>query len=245
MRTRRGQRRLGLPIAASLLLHLVFGAGIWASTSRAATMPEMRIFAVDIVSPPPTVEGEPTPPSVAEPEEADAQLPEAEAEVVPPTPEPAPPQPDRTPTPPREQTPAPPPTRAEPAPAAPTPAPRPTPARGSNAVASSAGGEGLNVRTEGAEFVDVAYLENVVRTVRRYWRAPPGSRTEEVEVRFWIHRDGSVSNIEIVRASGAFAFRSSAMEAVEQAGIQRAFGPLPAAYGADRLAVSFYFRPAQ
>jgi TonB family protein len=232
-------------MAASLALHALLVAGFWASTSRAAPMPEMRVFAVDIVSPPPTVEGAPTPPSVAEPQPEDAAPPEAEPEPAPPQPQPAPPQPERAAPQPREQTPAPPPTRAQPTPAQAPPAQQPSPARGSEAVAASAGGEGLNVRTEGAEFVDAAYLENVVRTVRRYWRAPPGSRTEEAEVRFWIHRDGSVSGIEITRASGAFAFRASAMEAVEQAGIQRAFGPLPAAYRADRLAVSFYFRPAQ
>jgi hypothetical protein len=32
---------------------------------------------------------------------------------------------------------------------------------------------------------------------------------------------------------------------VEQAGLNKAFGPLPRAYPADRLPVSFYFRPAR
>lgn len=244
IRRRGGRPRLAIPIAASLALHALLGAALWAGTSDAASMPEMRVYAVDIVSPPPSVEGEPSPPAVAEPQEEPPAEPEA-AEAEPTPPPPTPPQPDRTAPQPREQTPAAAPTRAQPAPAQAPPAQQPAPARGSNAVASSAGGEGLNVRTEGAAFVDAAYLENVVRTVRRYWRPPPGSRTEAAEVRFWIHRDGSVSGIEIVRASGAFAFGASAMEAVEQAGIQRSFGPLPAAYGADRLAVSFYFRPAQ
>jgi len=48
----------------------------------------------------------------------------------------------------------------------------------------------------------------------------------------------------VVRATGSFAFRAAAMEAVEQAGARRAFGPLPDAYGADVLPVSIEFRPA-
>lgn len=120
---------------------------------------------------------------------------------------------------------------------------RPVPATGPKPVASNAGGEGLNVRTEGAEFVDRAYLDNIIRQVRRYFRPPAGARTERAEVRFWIERDGSVSDIEIVRSSGSFAFRVAAMEGVEQAGKRGAFGPLPRAFPADRLPIVFEFLP--
>lgn len=216
----------------------------------------------------------PTSPSTAapQPEAEPVAEPALVAEPAPePTPAPPRPAPEPTPAPPGKT--APPESRkptAEPKPSAaraetpkPTPAPkpaaskagaaekagaasrdRPKPATGPDPVASSAGGEGLNVRTEGAEFMDPAYLANIVRQVNRYFRRPADARTDEAEVRFWIDRDGSVSGIEVVRSTGGFGFRAAAMEAVEQAGNRGAFGPLPDAYPADRLPVSFYFRPA-
>jgi len=119
----------------------------------------------------------------------------------------------------------------------------PVPATGRNPDANSPGGEGLTVRTEGAEFVDPAYLANIIRQLKRYFRPPPGARTDEAEVRFWINRDGSVSEIAIGKSRGSFQFRAAAMEAVEQAGLNKAFGPLPAAYRGNRLPVSFTFEP--
>ncbi|MBV9773921.1 MAG: TonB family protein [Gemmatimonadetes bacterium] len=118
------------------------------------------------------------------------------------------------------------------------------PATGRNPDPSSPGGEGLNVRTAGAEFVDPTYLANIIRQLKRYFRPPPGARSDEAEVRFYINRDGTVSDIAVVRSKGAFPFRAAAMEAVEQAGISRAFGPLPRAYPGTRLPVSFTFEPA-
>ncbi|MDB4948871.1 MAG: TonB protein [Gemmatimonadetes bacterium] len=117
------------------------------------------------------------------------------------------------------------------------------PATGANPVASAAGGEGLNVRTEGADFVDRAYLENIIRQVRRYFRPPAGARTDRASVRFWIERDGGVSDISTVAGNGSFAFRSAAMEAVERAGRDGAFGRLPAGFPDDRLAITFDFTP--
>ncbi|HEX2095396.1 MAG TPA: TonB family protein, partial [Longimicrobiaceae bacterium] len=119
------------------------------------------------------------------------------------------------------------------------------PATGRNPDPDSPGGEGLSVRTEGAEFVDPAYLANIIRQLHRYFRPPPGARTDEAVVQFWINRDGTVSNITVARSRGSFQFRAAAMEAVEQAGIARAFGPLPRAYPGNRLPVSFTFEPAR
>jgi TonB family protein len=110
-------------------------------------------------------------------------------------------------------------------------------------VASSAAGEGLNVRTAGADFVDRAYLENIIRQVRRYFRAPAGARTDRAAVRFTIERDGSVSDLSVVGGSGSFAFKSAAMEAVERAGRDGAFGRLPAGFPDQSLAVTFDFTP--
>ncbi|MEW5929979.1 MAG: TonB C-terminal domain-containing protein, partial [Gemmatimonadota bacterium] len=119
----------------------------------------------------------------------------------------------------------------------------PTPATGRNPDPESPGGEGLAVRTEGAEFVDPAYLANIIRQLKRYFRPPPGAQTDVAEVRFWINRDGTVSEIAVGRTRGSFQFRAAAMEAVEQAGLAKAFGPLPRAYRGNRLPVSFTFEP--
>ncbi|HEV2146482.1 MAG TPA: TonB family protein, partial [Longimicrobiaceae bacterium] len=168
-------------------------------------------------------------------------------------PEPAPKRTERAAEPPKSTTPTPTPKRAErPQEAAQKDAPRkteapaarnPVPPKGRNPDPASVGGEGLAVRTEGAEFVDPAYLANIIRQLKRYFRPPPGSRTDEAEVQFWINRDGSVSDITIGKSRGSFQFRAAAMEAVEQAGLNKAFGPLPRAYRGNRLPVSFTFEP--
>lgn len=246
---RRADRgRLRLALAASALVHAALAGLFWQVARSSAETPRMRVYAVDIVSPPPRELGEWSPEPAGEPTPDVEAEPEAEA----PEPEPTPP-PEPSPAPKATSRPAP----KEPAKAAPkeTPKSTPTPKSGNSGSsrrstgaepdASSAGGEGLDVRTDGARFVEPAYLENIVRQVNRYFRRPAGSVSDEAEVRFWINRDGSVSEIEVLRASGSFRFRTAAMEAIEQAGTRKAFGPLPRAYPADRLPVSFYFRPSR
>jgi outer membrane biosynthesis protein TonB len=89
------------------------------------------------------------------------------------------------------------------------------------------------------------YCDNIIRQVNRYFRAPAGIGAAEADIYFVINRDGSVSELRLIGSSGGAAFRMAVLEGVEQAGLQRAFGRLPDAYGADRLPVSFYFRPAR
>lgn len=206
----------------------------------------------------------PSPPATPKPEPVSEPVSKPAPASKPKEPKPAPSKPK--PTPPKAAQPAAtkpnepskPATKTAPAasktlpPAAPKPAPSgateraaPAPSRGANPSAAAASGDGLNVRIEGAEFTDPAYLQNIIRKVQRYFRPPPGSRTDVAEVQFWINRDGSVTDIRVVDSSGAFAFRAAAMEAVEQAGINREFGRLPEGYSADRLPVSFEFRPAR
>jgi outer membrane biosynthesis protein TonB len=264
--SRRERGRFRLAFLVSAAIHVAVVGFFWASASRAETLPPLRVFAVDIVSPPPRAEGEWTPeqPAAAETAEPEPEpVAEPAPEPTPPQPEPprqTPPTPAPTPTPPRaepsppqrattppEQRPTPPAERPTPPAQRETPAqPRPAPpSTGQRPDPTSAGGEDLNVRIEGARFVDPAYLANIQRAINRYFRRPSGAQADVAEVQFYINRDGSVSEIELVRHTGSFAFRSAAMEAVEQAGLNRAFGPLPREYPADRLLVSFYFRPAR
>jgi outer membrane biosynthesis protein TonB len=266
--SRRERGRLRHAFLVSVVIHAAVVAFFWTASSRAESLPQLRVFAVDIVSPPPREAGEWSP---EQPPAQETPAPEPEVEpAAEPEPEPAPPQPQ--PQRPAQPTPAPTPPRTEPSPAQrPTSTPeqpRPTPpaqerqtppaerqapaaarqappSTGQRPDPTSTGGEDLNVRIEGARFVDPEYLANIQRAINRYFRRPAGAQADVAEVQFYINRDGSVSEIELVRHTGSFAFRSAAMEAVEQAGLNRAFGPLPRAYPADRLLVSFYFRPAR
>lgn len=106
------------------------------------------------------------------------------------------------------------------------------------------GEEPVNVQLDGATFAFPEYLRNIIRQVQRYWRPPAGGRALRAEVAFTIHRDGTVSDIEWVRRSGDATFDLGARGAVEAAGRNAAFGPLPEGYPRDRLRVSFFFDPS-
>lgn len=213
--------------------------------------------AADVAEPEPVSEPappEPTPPAPTPP----VPTPPTPARDRPAPPRPTPPKPEREPAPPAQptRTPQPPARTAQTPPRTDTAMRRPAgqgttgtgrtpaPATGRNPVASTAAGEGLNVRINGADFVDRAYLENIIRQVNRHFRPPADAGGERVEYRFAIERDGRVRTIDFVAGNAGFRFRSAAMEAIEQAGSRGAFGPLPDAYPGERLVVSFYFRPA-
>ncbi len=70
----------------------------------------------------------------------------------------------------------------------------------------------------------------------------PAARLK-AEVRFLIHRDGSVSDLTFIRRSGNFSFDLEAQGAVEAASSTGRFGPLPAGFPDDVLPVVFSFDP--
>ena len=72
---------------------------------------------------------------------------------------------------------------------------------------------------------------------------PSQNATVYAEVRFLIHRDGSVSDFTFLTRSGVFSFDLEAQGAVEQAGSGHAFGPLPTGFTDDVLPVIFSFDP--
>ena len=272
----------GSAAAGSLALHAVLVAGLLLAEGAFGhappRAPRMKVYAVNIVSPPPTVRGAPPveapAPNVGG---SQAQATQPAPPVPPPPPAPAPPAPappsaasappkeparapePRTPEPRRPATPTPP-RPAPPKPAA-TPATRPPatppgPGAGANSAGTgtrgaptgrepdpnSAGGEGLNVSQRGAECPSPGYCENIVRQVRRYFRRPEGS-AGTAEACFTIRRDGSVDDIEVRRVRGGFTFRMAVQEAVEQAGLRKAFGGLPAAFDATELPVCVDISP--
>jgi outer membrane biosynthesis protein TonB len=249
-RQRPGARRLRSALLVSAVLHVAIVTVFWASASMGREAAPLKVYAVNIVSPPPQEQGEPAEEQApAEPEPAPAPQPAAQPE---------PPRPVQRETPParREPSPAPRPTsrpapaqtqRPEPARAQPrptpeptrpaTPAPRPTPSRGADPSPTSAGGDNLAIRTEGAVCPSEAYCNNIAAMVQRYFRRPPDSYADRGDVCFRIARDGSVADLEVQRLRGSFQFRLALLEAVEQAGQRNSFGPLPRAFGSDWLPV--------
>jgi protein TonB len=235
--TRRGEVHVGLPIGLVLAGHAAVLAALF--LVRPARQPaQPPIYRVDIVAAPPG--------------------PRAIGEVRPPAPTPTPPPP----------TPAPPPTRAQnvpPAPAAPAPKPppparRPPPtaatpvppnasapklAEAPRAGGGPTGGRGSDVatvRTQGIEFPYPGYLNNIVRQVALNFSPRNPNAPLRAEVRFLVHRDGSVTDVSFVTRSGDYRFDLDARGAIEAASPR--FGPLPTGFRDDVLPVVFSFDPS-
>ena len=108
------------------------------------------------------------------------------------------------------------------------------------------GGKGTDVatvRTDGIEFAFPGYLNNIVRQIALNFRPRNANARLKAEIRFLIHRDGSVSNITFTRSSGNYSFDLEAQGAVEAASSARRFGPLPDGFTDDVLPVVFSFDP--
>lgn len=219
--------------ASSAALHLLVVALIWWSRAALQRFPEFVVYELTLVEPPPAEAGEPVPAPPAPP---------GRPVVDRPAPEPA-----------REAPPPPELRRTEAQPVRDTRRPEPRPRERQAEAAKPRGpspsphareaGAGLNVRMEGVHTDYPEYFGNIVRQLTRYFRWR-GEGEWEAEVAFIIHRDGSVTDLHWVRRSGNLAFDLEALGAVESAGRDRAFGPLPDGFPADRLPVSFYFSPA-
>jgi protein TonB len=100
------------------------------------------------------------------------------------------------------------------------------------------------VRSDGIEFPFPGYLNNIVRQIALNFKPRNPAARLKAEVRFLIHRDGSVSDITFIRRSGNFSFDLEAQGAVEAASSAHAFGPLPTGFPDDVLPVVFSFDPA-
>lgn len=105
----------------------------------------------------------------------------------------------------------------------------------------STGNDPVSVSTEGVAFPYPEYLQNIVVQIRRRWQQPYGNAAPEMEVSFFIHRDGSITDLQFAKRSGSFAFDLEAQGAVEEAGRSKVFGPLPNGWESDVLFVHFLF----
>ena len=112
------------------------------------------------------------------------------------------------------------------------------------AGAGATGGKGadvVNLRTEGVEFPDQAYLNNITRQVYASWFPKTQNAAYVSEVKFTIHRNGTVTGIEMVKRSGNRLYDIESMGTIEAVGSARKFGPLPAVWTDDVLIVYFTF----
>ena len=108
------------------------------------------------------------------------------------------------------------------------------------------GGKGTDVasvRSDGIEFPFPGYLNNIVRQIAINFKPRNPAARLKAEVRFLIHRDGSVSDLSFIRRSGNFSFDLEAQGAVEAASSTGMFGPLPTGFPDDVLPVVFSFDP--
>lgn len=191
---------------------------------------EFETVKVNLVSPPPAemVQAEPEPaPSLPQPEPEPAQEtpePEVQARDEPP------PEPERDVE--RPDTEKPP----------ETPERRPEPKRTEESPQADAGGDDLDIATEGREFPFPDYVANVIVQVKRYFRWTDDSHPQG-EIYFEIMPDGSVRNLRMTRSSGNIRFDFAVQGAVETAGTRGAFGPLPDGYVGPFLPVRVVVEP--
>jgi len=105
----------------------------------------------------------------------------------------------------------------------------------------STGNDIATVSTEGIAFPFPEYLQNIVTQVLRRWQRPAQTSPLEAELSFFVHRNGTVTDLQFIRRSGNFAFDLEAQGAIEEAGRFKAFGMLPDGWTSDVLFVRFYF----
>ena len=190
---------------------------------------EFETVTINLVSPPPTEAVEPEPaPREPEPE------PEPEPVQSQPEPEPESEVTEEPPPEPEEQD-----EDIEKPPETPEEQPESTEEPPDSAMA---GGENLNIATEGREFPFPEYLANVIIQVNRYFRWNDDSRPVGI-VYFEILPDGTARNIRMVQPSGNLRFDFTVQGAVETAGNRGAFGPLPEAYAGSFLPVQLEIEP--
>lgn len=254
-------------LLAAVGLHALVLFGFWWFGVRVVPAPaNFRVYRVNIVSPPAQAFGAPqiAPPVVNPANDGD------DAAKTSPKPEPKKPvveapKPEKKPvvaSPPKpapKKEPAKKPAAKKPEPEKPAPAEKsssaakkkaettsgkgPAPSKGANPHPDAAGGgSGINVQLQGEAFPFPGYLENIILQISRYFRWN-GSPELRADAYFIIDRDGSVSDIRILKSSGNVAFDFTVQGAIEAAGKRKAFGPLPKGFEGDRLPISFYFQP--
>jgi protein TonB len=247
MRTRRAResRHMG-SFAVSALLHAVLATFAFQSLKQPKPVALPPMYRVNIVAAPAgeraigevkTAEAKPatpvTQPSTPQSSVKEMPLPQAKPVRKPPV--------RATPTV-AKAAPSPKPSAVEPTEAKTAPQPETDAPKAGGGPIGDKGTDVATVRTDGIEFPFPGYLNNIVRQIALTFKPRTGARLK-AEVRFLIHRDGSVSGLTFITRSGVFSFDLEAQGAVEAASSRRRFGPLPAGFPDDVLPVVFSFDP--
>ena len=220
MRKRRTPAPVGMAVTGTLVVHGLVGAFLFGTPSGHKRLPPTYTVRL-IAAPAADLESRKAPeaferPAEEKPAPAPVKTPKSTVSRA-------------TPPPTRDQ------TRREAAPRT-TPTNQPLPGE-----TPSTGNDVATVSTEGVAFPFPEYLQNIVSQVLRRWQRPAQATPLESEVSFFVHRDGSVTDLQFIRRSGNFAFDLEAQGAIEEAGRFKAFGSLPDGWTADVLFVRFYF----
>ncbi len=96
----------------------------------------------------------------------------------------------------------------------------------------------------GLDFPYPGYLDNIVRQVALRFSPPNRARPLAADVSFLIHRDGSVTDVRLVRRSGSYDVRRRGAGRDRGRQPARAFGPLPRGFAGDVAAGDVQFRSA-
>ncbi len=82
------------------------------------------------------------------------------------------------------------------------------------------------------------YMAEIKRRMSRNWRPPRGDRDKRVELKFEIHRDGSLGTIEVAHSSGETLADEAAVNAVK---ISAPFKTLPPFHQGETVQILFTF----
>ena len=232
------------PFTLSAILHAAVATLLFNTLSARKQVALPPMYRVEIVAAPPgeraigevkTAESK-----AATPVTQPAATPSTVKEMPLPTAKPAPKTPARaTPT---QAKAAPTPKVSAPPVAKVTPQPKTEAPKAGGGPTGGKGTDVASVRSDGIDFAFPGYLNNIVRQISINFK-PRNPARLKAEVRFLIHRDGSVSDLTFVRKSGNFSFDLEAQGAVEAASSARGFGPLPDGFPDDVLPVVFSFDP--
>ena len=175
---------VGMALTGTLVLHSVVGMLLFSSPSAHRKLPPTYTVRL-IAAPAADLEQRKAPEAVERPAEekpapAASKAPRSMVSRA-------------TPPPTRDQ------TRREAAPRT-TPTTQPLPGE-----RPSTGNDVATVSTEGIAFPFPEYLQNIVGQVLRRWQRPAQSTPLEAEVSFFVHRDGSVTDLQFIKRSGNFA----------------------------------------
>ena len=107
----------------------------------------------------------------------------------------------------------------------------------------STGQDKATVTQQGLDFPFPEYLRHIENRILANWTRPAGAAGYSAEIRFVIHRDGTVTDIKVGKSSGYAPFDIDAESAVEAAKNAPGFGRLPDGFGPDVLPISFAFTP--